>query len=110
MFSGKGGMGDLMKKAQEMQANMQKVQAEIANTEVIGESGAGLVKITLLGNHNVRKVEIDPELMADDKEMLEDLIAAAMNDAVRRVEDVNKSKMGGLTGGMELPPGFKMPF
>ncbi|WP_094752071.1 YbaB/EbfC family nucleoid-associated protein [Psychromonas sp. CD1] len=113
MFSGKGGkggMGDLMKKAQEMQANMQKAQAEIANTEVVGESGAGLVKITLLGNHNVRKVEIDDELMTDDKEMLEDLIAAAVNDAVRRIEEVNKNKMGSITGGMELPPGFKMPF
>jgi DNA-binding YbaB/EbfC family protein len=109
MFN-KAGMGDLMKKAQEMQENMKKAQAEIANTEVIGESGAGLVKITLLGNHNVRKVEIDDSLMEDDKEMLEDLIAAAMNDAVRRVEDVNKSKMSGLTGGMDLPPGFKMPF
>lgn len=109
MFN-KAGMGDLMKKAQEMQENMQKMQAEIANTEVIGESGAGLVKITLLGNHNVRKVEIDDSLMEDDKEMLEDLIAAAMNDAVRRVEEVNKSKMSGLTGGMDLPPGFKMPF
>ena len=109
MFN-KAGMGDLMKKAQEMQENMKKAQAEIANTEVIGESGAGLVKITLLGNHNVRKVEIDESLMEDDKEMLEDLIAAAMNDAVRRVEEVNKSKMSGLTGGMDLPPGFKMPF
>jgi len=109
MFN-KAGMGDLMKKAQEMQANMQKAQAEIANTEVLGESGAGLVKITMLGNHNVRKVEIDDSLMEDDKEMLEDLIAAAMNDAVRRVEEVNKSKMSGLTGGMDLPPGFKMPF
>ena len=109
MFN-KAGMGDLMKKAQEMQENMKKAQAEIANTEVIGESGAGLVKITLLGNHNVRKVEIDDSLIEDDKEMLEDLIAAAMNDAVRRVEDVNKSKMNGLTGGMDLPPGFKMPF
>ena len=109
MFN-KAGMGDLMKKAQEMQENMQKAQAEIANTEVVGESGAGLVKITLLGNHNVRKVDIDVSLMEDDKEMLEDLIAAAMNDAVRRVEEVNKSKMGGLTGGMNLPDGFKMPF
>ena len=109
MFS-KGGMGDLMKKAQEMQENMKKAQAEIANTEVVGESGAGLVKITLFGNHNVRKVEIDPSLLEDDKDMLEDLIAAAMNDAVRRVEEVNKSKMSGLTGGMDLPPGFKMPF
>ena len=109
MFN-KEGMGDLMKKAQEMQENMKKAQAEIANTEIIGESGAGLVKVTLLGNHNARKVEIDPSLMGDDKEMLEDLIAAAINDAVRRVEEVNKSKMSGLTGGMELPPGFKMPF
>ena len=109
MFN-KAGMGDLMKKAQEMQENMKKAQAEIANTEVTGESGAGLVKITLLGNHNVRKVDIDESLMEDDKEMLEDLIAAAMNDAVRRVEEINKSKMSGLSGGMELPPGFKMPF
>ena len=109
MFN-KGGMGDLMKKAQEMQDNMQKAQAEIANTEVVGESGAGLVKVTLLGNHNVRKVEIDPSLFEDDKDMIEDLVAAAMNDAVRRVEEVNKSKMSGLTGGMDLPPGFKMPF
>jgi len=109
MFS-KDGMGDLMKKAQEMQENMKKAQADIANTEVVGESGAGLVKITLLGNHNVRKVSIDESLMEDDKEMLEDLIAAAMNDAVRRVEEVNKSKMSGVTGGMDLPPGFKMPF
>jgi len=109
MFN-KAGMGDLMKKAQEMQENMKKAQAEIANTEVVGESGAGLVKITLLGNHNVRKVDIDDSLMEDDKEMLEDLIAAAMNDAVRRVEEVNKSKMSGLTGGMDLPAGFKMPF
>lgn len=109
MFN-KAGMGDLMKKAQEMQENMQKMQAEIANTEVTGESGAGLVKITMLGNHNVRKVVIDDSLMEDDKEMLEDLIAAAMNDAVRRVEEVNKSKMSSLTGGMNLPDGFKMPF
>ncbi|MFT7052699.1 MAG: DNA-binding YbaB/EbfC family protein [Psychromonas sp.] len=109
MFN-KAGMGDLMKKAQEMQENMKKAQAEIAKTEVTGESGAGLVKITLLGNHNVRKVTIDDSLMEDDKEMLEDLIAAAMNDAVRRVEEVNKNKMSGLSGGMELPPGFKMPF
>ena len=109
MFS-KGGMGDLMKKAQEMQENMKKAQAEIANTEVVGESGAGLVKVTLLGNHNVRKVEIDPSLMEDDKEMLEDLIAAAMNDAARRIEEVNKGKMSGVAGGMDLPPGFKMPF
>jgi len=107
MFN-KAGMGDLMKKAQEMQDNMKKAQAEIANTEVVGESGAGLVKITLLGNHNVRKVDIDDSLMEDDKEMLEDLIAAAMNDAVRRVEEVNKSKMSGC--GMDLPAGFKMPF
>lgn len=109
MFN-KDGMGDLMKKAQEMQENMKKAQAEIANTEVTGESGAGLVKITILGNHNVRKVDIDASLMEDDKEMLEDLIAAAMNNAVHRIEEVNKNKMSGVSGGMELPPGFKMPF
>ncbi|MFQ3176090.1 MAG: DNA-binding YbaB/EbfC family protein [Psychromonas sp.] len=109
MFN-KDGMGDLMKKAQEMQENMKKAQAEIANTEVTGESGAGLVKITILGNHNVRKVDIDASLMEDDKEMLEDLIAAAMNNAVHRIEEVNKNKMSGISGGMELPPGFKMPF
>ena len=78
--------------------------------EVTGEAGAGMVKVTMTGNHNVRRVAIDDSLMEDDKEMLEDLVAAAMNDAVRRVEEQNKEKMGSLTGGMQMPPGMKMPF
>ncbi len=108
----KGGMGNLMKQAQQMQAKMAKAQEELAKMEVVGESGAGMVKVTMLGSHSVRRVEIDDSLMgdADDKEMLEDLIAAAVNDAVRRVEEQNKDKMGALTGGMQLPPGMKMPF
>ena len=106
----KGGMGNIMKQAQAMQEKMQKVQAEIANMEVIGESGAGLVKITMTGGHNVRRVEIDDSLLADDKEMLEDLVAAALNDAVRRVEENNKEQMAKVTGGMQLPPGMKLPF
>ncbi|MBB6055428.1 YbaB/EbfC family nucleoid-associated protein [Tolumonas osonensis] len=108
---GKGGMGNLMKQAQMMQERMQKMQEEVAKMEVTGESGAGLVKITITGNHNVRRVAIDPSLMQDDdQEMLEDLIAAAFNDAVRRAEEQNKTKMAEITGGMQLPPGFKMPF
>ncbi|AZQ83461.1 YbaB/EbfC family nucleoid-associated protein [Colwellia sp. Arc7-635] len=106
----KGGMGNLMKQAQQMQAKMAKAQEELAKMEVIGESGAGMVKVTMTGNHNVRRVAIDDSLMADDKDMLEDLVAAAMNDAVRRVEEQNKDKMGALTGGMQMPPGMKMPF
>ena len=106
----KGNIGNLMKQAQQMQDRMQKVQAEIAAAEVTGEAGAGLVKVVMTGSHSVRRIEIDPSLMEDDKEMLEDLVAAAVNDAVRRVEEQNKSKMGELTGGMQLPPGFKMPF
>ena len=106
----KGGMGYLMKQAQQMQAKMAKAQEELANMEVIGEAGAGMVKITMTGSHSVRRVEIDDSLFEDDKDMLEDLIAAATNDAVRRVEEQNKDKMGALTGGMQLPPGMKMPF
>ncbi|WP_448569250.1 YbaB/EbfC family nucleoid-associated protein [Thalassotalea ganghwensis] len=106
----KGGMGNLMKQAQQMQAKMAKAQEEIANMEVTGEAGAGLVKVTMTGNHNVRRVEIDDSIIDDDKEMIEDLVAAAFNDAVRRVEEQNKEKMAALTGGMQMPPGFKMPF
>lgn len=87
---GKGGLGNLMKQAQQMQEKMQKVQEEIANMEVTGESGAGLVKVTINGAHNCRRVEIDPSLMADDKDMLEDLIAAAFNDAARRIEEAQR--------------------
>jgi DNA-binding YbaB/EbfC family protein len=104
------GMGDMMKKAQKMQEEMQKAQEEIAKAEVVGESGAGLVKITMTGRHDVRNVEIDPSLMTEDKDILEDLLAAAVNDAVRRVEANQKERMSGMAAEMGLPPGFKMPF
>ena len=107
---GKGGIGNLMKQAQQMQEKMQQAQAEIALLEVTGESGAGLVKITINGAHNVRRVEIDPSLLEDDKDMLEDLVAAAFNDAARRIDETQKEKMATVSGGMQLPPGFKMPF
>lgn len=106
----KGGMGNLMKQAQKMQEDMQKVQEELANAEVSGESGAGLVKVVMTGRHDVRKVEIDPTLLGEDKEMLEDLLAAAVNDAVRKVEKNNKERMGELTSGLGLPAGMKLPF
>lgn len=106
----KGGMGNLMKQAQQMQERMQKTQEELANIEVTGEAGAGMVKVAMTCNHNVRRVELDESLMEDDKEMIEDLLAAAINDAVRRVQETSKDKMGEVTGGMGLPPGFKMPF
>lgn len=106
----KGGMGNIMKQAQQMQERMQKAQEEIATLEVTGESGAGLVKVTMTGSHSVRRVDIDESLMDDDKDMLEDLIAAACNDAARRVEEESKKRMSDVTGGMNLPPGMKMPF
>jgi DNA-binding YbaB/EbfC family protein len=106
----KGGLGNLMKQAQAMQENMQKAQEEIAKIEVVGQSGGGMVKITMTGRHDVKRVEIDQSLMSDDKEMLEDLVAAAVNDAVRAVEKVTKNTMSGVTGGIDLPPGFKLPF
>ncbi|WP_106478579.1 YbaB/EbfC family nucleoid-associated protein [Phytohalomonas tamaricis] len=106
----KGGMGNLMKQAQEMQEKMQQVQEEIAQQEVQGEAGAGMVKITMNGRHDVTKVELDPSVMEEDKDFLEDLLAAAVNDAVRKVETNSKSKMEDITNGMNLPPGFKMPF
>ncbi|MFA7521503.1 MAG: YbaB/EbfC family nucleoid-associated protein [Halothiobacillaceae bacterium] len=106
----KGGMGALMKQAQAMQENMQRMQEEVAKMEVEGESGGGLVKVVMTGKHEVRRVTIDPSLMEDDKDMLEDLIAAAINDASRRIEQEQQEKMSGMTAGMKLPPGFKMPF
>jgi DNA-binding YbaB/EbfC family protein len=106
----KGGIGQLMKQAQQMQADMQKAQEEMANLTVIGESGAGMVKITLTCKHEVRGLEIDDSLVGDDKEMLEDLIIAAFNDAVRRVEKTTKEKFSGMTSGLSLPPGMKLPF
>ncbi|WP_438766718.1 YbaB/EbfC family nucleoid-associated protein [Kushneria sp. TE3] len=106
----KGGMGNLMKQAQEMQDKMQKVQEEIADTEVHGESGAGMVKVTMNGRHDVTSIELDPAIMQEEKEFLEDLLAAAVNDAVRKVEVNSRTKMEEVTEGMNLPPGFKMPF
>ena len=106
----KGALGDMMKKAQEMQENMQKAQQEQANKEVTGESGGGLVKVLMRGTHEVNRVTIDPALMGDDQEMLEDLIAAAINDAVHKVEKSNQAAMQEMTAGLNLPPGFKMPF
>jgi len=106
----KGQLAGLMKQAQQMQENLKKAQDEIAAMEVEGQAGAGMVKVTMTGRHDVRRVSIDPSLMGDDKDMLEDLIAAAVNDAVRRVETVTQEKMGGLTSGFGLPPGMKLPF
>jgi len=104
------GLNDLMKQAQEMQQNMQRAQEEIARLEVEGQAGAGMVTVVMNGRHDVRKVTIDSGLLTEDKEMLEDLLAAAVNDAVRKVERTTQEKMAGLTAGMSLPPGFKMPF
>ena len=109
MFGGKGGIGNLMKQAQEMQKNMQEAQAEIAKMEVVGEAGGGMVKVVMTGKHELVKVDIDDSLM-DDKEMLEDLFAAAVNSAARRVEEVTQERMDGLTAGMDMPAGMKMPF
>jgi hypothetical protein len=106
----KGGIGNLMKQAQQMQENLKKAQEKIAEMEVEGQSGAGMVKVTMNGKHDVRRVNIDPSLMSDDKEMLEDLIAAAVNDAVRKVEATSQEMMSGVTAGMPLPPGMKFPF
>ncbi|SEK90430.1 YbaB/EbfC family nucleoid-associated protein [Halomonas daqiaonensis] len=106
----KGGMGNLMKQAQEMQEKVQRAQEEVAKTEVQGEAGAGMVKVTMNGRHDVSKVDIDPTVMEEDKELLEDLLGAAVNDAVRKVEASSKAKMEEATAGLDLPPGFKMPF
>ena len=106
----KGGIGQLMKQAQQMQADMQKAQEEMANLTVTGESGAGMVRITMTCKHEVRALEIDDSLVGDDKEMLEDLIVAAFNDAVRRVESTVQEKFSGMTAGLSLPPGMKLPF
>lgn len=103
-------MAKLMQQAQKMQEQMQKAQEELKHLEIEGESGAGMVKITMTGKYDVKRVEIDPSLMSEDKEMLEDLLAAAVNDAVRRVEEKSQSNMSNLTAGLNLPPGFKLPF
>ena len=106
----KGQLAGLMKQAQAMQDNMKRAQDELAQIEVEGQSGSGLVKVTMTCKHAVRRVAIDPSLLADDKDMLEDLVAAAFIDAVRRAEEVSTEKMGKLTAGMPLPPGMKFPF
>ena len=106
----KGGIGKLMKQAQEMQENMKKAQEELANMEVTGQSGGGMVSVVMTGRHDVKRVSIDDSLMGDDKEMLEDLLAAAVNDAVHQVESTSQDKMSGMTAGMNLPSDFKMPF
>jgi len=104
------GLGDLMKQAQEMQANMQKLQEDLAKAEVTGAAGAGLVRVVMSGRHDVKQVHIDASLMTEDKEMLEDLLAAAVNDAVRKIEMQNREQMAKMTAGMGIPPDFKMPF
>jgi DNA-binding YbaB/EbfC family protein len=106
----KGGLGDIVQQAQKMQAEMQKAQEALAEREVQGEAGAGLVKVLMTGRHDVRRVDIDPAVFSEDKSVLEDLLAAAVNDAVRRVEEVNREAMKELTGGLSLPAGFQMPF
>ena len=106
----RGQLGGLMKQAQQVQEKLKKTQEEIARMEVEGEAGAGIVKVTMTGRHDVRRVHIDPSLLSDDKEMLEDLIAAAMNDAARKVEEITQTKMSGVGGGLGLPPGMKLPF
>jgi nucleoid-associated protein EbfC len=103
-------MNNFVKQAQALQANMQKAQAEIANIEVTGEAGGGMVKVTMTGRHEVKRVQIEPTVSAEDREMLEDLIAAAINDAVHRVESASQAKMAAAMGGMSLPPGVKLPF
>lgn len=106
----KGALGQLMKQAQQMQESLQKAQEELATLETTGESGGGMVSIVMNGRHDVRGVTIDPSLIGDDKEMLEDLIAAAINDAVRKVEAMSKEKLSGLSAGLNLPDGIKLPF
>ena len=106
----KNQLAGLMKQAQQMQENMQRAQEELARTEVEGQSGAGLVKITMTCRHDVKRVSIDPSLLGEDRDMLEDLVAAAFNDGLRRAEATTQEKLGSLTAGMPLPPGFKLPF
>lgn len=102
--------GNMMKQAQAIQRSMEKAQQELAGMEVVGESGGGMVKVTLNGRHEARRVQIEPAAIGDDREMLEDLIAAAINDAVRKIESRTQEKMSGLMSGMKLPPGMKLPF
>lgn len=105
-----GNYGNMMKQAQALQANMQKAQAEIAQLEVTGEAGGGMVKVTINGRHEARAVHIEPAVHADDRELLEDLLAAAFNDAVHKLEAASQAKLANLMGGLQLPPGMKLPF
>jgi DNA-binding YbaB/EbfC family protein len=104
------GGGNMMKQAMALQANMQRAQAEIASLEVTGESGGGMAKVTMTGKHEVKRVQIEPQVISEDREMLEDLIAAAINDAVNRVETQTQQRMSNVMSGVALPPGFKLPF
>ena len=106
----KGGIGNLMKQAQKMQEDMQRAQEEIASLEIEGQSGGGLVKVVMNGAHEARKVSIDDSLVGDDKDMLEDLVAAAINDASQKLAQASKERLGSVTSGMQLPPGMKLPF
>jgi DNA-binding YbaB/EbfC family protein len=106
----RGNFGNMLKQAQAMQASMQKAQQEIASLEVVGESGGGMVKVTMTGKHEVKRVQIEPAVVGEDREMLEDLIAAAINDAVHKVEAKTSEKMSSLMAGVQLPPGMKLPF
>ena len=104
------GGGNMMKQAMALQANMKKAQEEIALMEVTGESGGGMVKVTMNGKHEVKRVQIEPQVVSEDREMLEDLVAAAINDAVNRVDQQTQARMSSVMSGMQLPPGFKLPF
>lgn len=106
----KGGLSNILKQAQKMQEDLQKAQEQLAREEVVGEAGGGMVKVTMNGRHEVKRIEIDPTLLSDDKDMLEDLVAAAVNGAVQKVDEKTKENMAGVTSGLPLPPGFKMPF
>ena len=106
----KSTLGDIMKQAQRMQEEMERAQAELAAMEINGESGGGMVKVVMLGNRDLKAVKVDPALIGDDITMLEDLICAAVNDATRKVEALSKERLAGMTAGLNLPPGFKMPF
>ena len=110
MKGGGGGLGNPMKQAQAMQATMQKAQEEIAAMEVTGEAGGGMVKVTMTGKHEVKRVQIEPQVISEDREMLEDLVAAAVNDAVNKVETQTQQRMSNVMAGVALPPGFKLPF
>ncbi len=106
----KGGIGNLMKQAQLVQENMKKLQEQLGTMEVEGQAGSGMVKVVMSGRHEVKRVTLDPRVLADDRELLEDLIAAAVNDAVRKIETVTQEKMAAATAGLPLPPGMKLPF